>query len=155
LVLAAIGWHFLLFRRAILPHEILGTPLNTGEEKFSWSHHSKLSTVAISPDDKYALTNEGLGTIRLWKTQTGKLYKQLGPKLITLSSAAFSDNSKYLVAGRVSQRIDLWNIRSGEIINYWRPKKDSFWKPTAATILALTFSANNRCLNPKVLLFYH
>jgi len=118
--------------------------LNTGEEKFSWSHQSKLSTVAISPDDKYALTNEGLGTIRLWKTQIGKLYKQLGPKLITLSSAAFSDNSKYLIAGRVSQRIDLWNIKSGEIINYWRPKKDSFWKPTAATILALTFSANNR-----------
>lgn len=118
--------------------------LNTGEEKFSWPHQSKLSTVAISPDDKYALTNEGLGTIRLWKTQTGKLYKKLGPKLITLSSAAFSDNSKYLIAGRVSQRIDLWDIRSGEIINYWRPKKDSFWTPSAATILALTFTANDR-----------
>ncbi|MBE0471660.1 MAG: hypothetical protein IBX55_19390 [Methyloprofundus sp.] len=118
--------------------------LNNGQEKFSWPHQSKLSTVALSPDDQYALTNEGLGTIRLWKTQTGKLYKQLSSNLITLSAAAFSDNSHYLIAGRVSQRIDLWDIRSGEIINYWRPKKDSFWTPSAATILALTFSENER-----------
>jgi len=118
--------------------------LNDGQEKFSWPHQSKLSIVALSPDDQYALTNEGLGSIRLWKTQTGKLYKQLGPKFITLSSATFSDNSKYIIAGRVSQRIDLWDIRSGEIINYWRPKKDSFWTPSAATILALTFSENQR-----------
>ncbi|MCF7969935.1 MAG: WD40 repeat domain-containing protein [Methylococcaceae bacterium] len=118
--------------------------LNNGQEKFSWPHQSKLSVVAISPDDKYALTNEGLGTVRLWKTQTGKLYKQLGSQLITLSAATFSDNSKYLMGGRVSQRIDLWDIKRGEIINYWRPKKDSFWTPSAATILALTFSENER-----------
>jgi len=118
--------------------------LNTGELKFTWSHHSKLSIISLSPNDKYALTNEGLGTIRLWKTQTGKLYKQLDPKLITLSSVAFTKNSRYLIAGRVSQRIDLWDIKTGKLIKYWRPKKESIWTPSAATILALSFSADNR-----------
>jgi len=118
--------------------------LNTGQEKFSWAHKSKLATVAISPDDSYVLTNEGLGTMRLWKTKSGKLFKQYGPDLITLSSAAFSSNSKYLASGRVSQRIDLWNIRHNKLLNYWRPKKESTWSPSAATILAVSFTANDR-----------
>ncbi len=118
--------------------------LKTGELKFTWPHRSKLSIVKISPNDKYALTNEGLGSIRLWKTQTGKLYRQLGSNLITLSSAAFTKNSRYLIAGQVSQRIDLWNIKTGKLIKYWRPKKESIWMPTAATILALGFSEDDR-----------
>ncbi|NOQ17254.1 MAG: hypothetical protein GQ581_09355 [Methyloprofundus sp.] len=112
--------------------------------KYSWEHRSKLASTLISPDDKYALTNEGLGTIRLWKTQTGKLYKQLAPDLITLSTVTFSANSKYLVTGRVAQRIDLWNIKTGKILKYWRPKKTRKWSPSAATILALHFAENDR-----------
>ena len=117
--------------------------LTTGTSSYTWAHKSKLSNVALSPDEQYALTNEGLGTIRLWKTQTGKLFKQLDPKLITLSAVTFSANSKYLVAGRVSQRIDLWNIKSGKILKYWRPKKARKWSPSAATILALSFTEND------------
>ena len=112
--------------------------------KYKWSHGSKLSQVILSPDDKYALTNEGLGTIRLWRTNTGKLYKQLGPNFITLSATSFAANSKHLITGRVSQRIDLWNIKTGEILKYWRPKKEREWSPSAATILALSFSENDR-----------
>lgn len=118
--------------------------LKTGELNYTWTHQSKLSSIALSPNDQYALTNEGLGTIRLWNTRTGKLFKQPGPKLITLSAVTFSANSKYLVSGRVSQRIDLWNIKSGEILQYWRPKKARKWSPSAATILALHFTENDR-----------
>lgn len=118
--------------------------LTTGELKFSWQHQNKLSTVAISHDDKFALTNAALSQIRLWKLSTGKLYKKIGPKLITLSSAEFSSNNKLLLLGHTTRRIDLWNFKSGKLVKFWRPKKEANWRPTAATILSLGFTEDNK-----------
>ncbi len=118
--------------------------LSTGQLKYSWQHHNKLSTVALSHDDKYALTNAGLSQTRLWKLSNGKLHKEIGPKLITLSAAEFSNSNKFLLIGHTTQRIELWKVRSGKLLKYWRPKKDAYWHPTAATILSLGFTANDK-----------
>ncbi len=118
--------------------------LKTGELKHTWQHRNKLSTVALSKNDKYALTNAALSQTRLWKISNGKLYKKIGQKLITLSAAEFSQNNKQLITGHTTQRIDLWNIKTGKLEKFWRPKKEAKWRPTASTILALNFSANNK-----------
>ena len=118
--------------------------LSTGKLKYTWEHHNKLSTVALSKDDKYALTNAALSYTRLWKLSNGKLHKEIGPKLITLSAAEFSKDNKYLLTGHTTQRIDLWNVKTGKLLKFWRPKKDANWRPTAATILSLNFTANNK-----------
>jgi WD40 repeat protein len=118
--------------------------LSTGELAHSWQHDNKLATVAISHDDKYVLTNAALSLTRLWKVSTGKLYKQIGPKRVTLSSVSFSGNDKYLLAGHVSQRIELWSLRTGKLVKFWRPKKTEKWRPTAATILALGFVSKDK-----------
>ena len=118
--------------------------LATGELKHTWQHRNKLSTVALSHDDKYALTNAALSQTRLWKLSTGKLHKEIGPKLITLSSAEFSNNSKFLLIGHITQRIDLWKVNSGKLLKFWRPKKEDVWRPTAATIMSLRFTANDK-----------
>ncbi len=117
--------------------------LNSGKLKHTWEHRSNLSKVAISPNGAYALTNEGLGTIKIWKPRTGKLHRELGAKLITLSSLSFSSNSRQVVVGQLSRRIDLWDISSGELQSYWRPKKQRDWIPSAATIIALSFAEKN------------
>ncbi len=113
--------------------------LSTGNLKYTWQHQNKLSIVALSHNDKYALTNAALSQTRLWKLSNGKLHKEIGPKLITLSSAEFSKNDKYLLVGHTTQRIDLWKVRSGKLKKFWRPKKEANWRPTAATILSLKF----------------
>ncbi len=118
--------------------------LSTGQLKYTWQHHNQLSTVALSHDDKYALTNAALSQTRLWKLSNGKLHKEIGPKLITLSSAEFSHNNKFLLTGQITQRIELWKVRSGKLLKFWRPKKNAYWHPTAATILALSFTANDK-----------
>ena len=120
--------------------------LESGELKTTWEHHSSLSQVAISGDDDYALTNAALGRTRLWKTYNGKLFRQIGPDLMTLSAVKFSRDGKYLLTGRTSQRIDLWQVKSGELIKFWRPKKENAWRPSAATILALGFTGNEKKL---------
>ncbi len=118
--------------------------LSTGKLKYTWQHRNKLSTVALSKDDKYALTNAALSQTRLWKISNGKVYKEIGPKLITLSAAEFSKNNKYLLTGHTTQRIDLWDVKLGKLLKFWRPKKDANWRPTASTILSLNFSANSK-----------
>lgn len=118
--------------------------LSTGILKYNWEHRNKLSKVALSDNDKYALTNAALSQIRLWKLSTGKLHKKIGPDVITLSSAKFSNNGKHLIIGHLTQRIELWKVNSGKLLKYWRPKKDGNLKPSAATILSLRFSDNNK-----------
>jgi len=118
--------------------------LKDGNLLYIWQHQSTLSNVAISPDDKYALTNEGLGSARLWRVQSGKLYKQLGNNLVTLTDSAFSDDSLFLATGHVASRIDLWDIKKGKRVEYWRPKKKDNWKPSAASILSVHFTNNNK-----------
>ncbi len=118
--------------------------LSTGELKYTWQHHNKLSIVALSKNDKYALTNAALSQTRLWKISNGKIHKEIGPRLITLSAAEFSKNNKHLLTGHTTQRIDLWKLNSGKLIKFWRPKKEANWRPTAATILSLNFTANDK-----------
>lgn len=118
--------------------------LSTGKLKYSWLHKNKLSTVALSKDDKYALTNAALSQTQIWKISDGKLHKEIGPRLITLSSAEFSNNNKYLLIGHTTQRIDLWKVKTGQLTKFWRPKKEADWRPTAATILSLAFTANDK-----------
>ncbi|MBU2570463.1 MAG: hypothetical protein KJ725_10625 [Gammaproteobacteria bacterium] len=116
--------------------------LTNGTLKYSWPHHNKLATVALSDDGQYALTNAALSQVLIWKTSTGKVYKDVGPKLLTLSAARFSSDSKYVVTGRTSQRIDLWRVSTGKLEKLWRPKKEDAWRPSAATILSLSFTDN-------------
>ncbi len=118
--------------------------LSSGKLKYTWQHHNKLSTVALSPDDKYALTNASLSQTRLWKISNGKVHKEIGPKLITISSAEFSANNKFLLIGHTTQRIDLWKVNSGKLLTFWRPKKEENWRPTAATILSLGFATDKK-----------
>ena len=118
--------------------------LSSGALKHTWQHRNRLSIVALSHDDKYALTNAALSQTRLWKISNGKLHKEIGPKLITLSSAEFSNNSKFLLIGHITQRIDLWKVNSGKLLKFWRPKKEDVWRPTAATIMSLRFTANDK-----------
>ncbi len=118
--------------------------LTTGNLVHTWQHNSKLSKVATSPNGTYALTNEGLGTVRVWRTTSGRLYKQLGNKLSTITALAFSNDSTHVVLGHVASRIEQWNIKKGTRVNFWRPQKEDSWQPSASTPLALSFTANNK-----------
>lgn len=118
--------------------------LSSGELKHTWQHRNKLSTVALSHDDRYALSNAALSQTKIWKISNGKLHKEIGPRLITLSAAKFSDNNKFLLIGHTTERIDLWKVKTGKLVKFWRPKKEADWRPTAATILSLEFTANSK-----------
>ncbi len=117
--------------------------LSAGKLTHSWKNPTKLSVAALSADGKYALTNAALGLTQIWNTQKGKLSKQIGPKLMTLTSAKFSKNSKYLITARTAQRIDLWRVKTGKNIKHWRLVTGEEW-PSAATILALSFTSNEK-----------
>lgn len=118
--------------------------LATGEQKYVWQHDNKLSIVAISHQDKYVLTNATLSQTRLWKIRNGKLHKEIGPDKVTVSAAEFSSDDRYLLSGHISQRLELWKTASGTLTKLWRAKKAEQWRPTAATILTLSFDDNGK-----------
>ncbi|PKM12904.1 MAG: hypothetical protein CVV13_03505 [Gammaproteobacteria bacterium HGW-Gammaproteobacteria-3] len=118
--------------------------LKNGTLQYIWPHPNQVTTVALSADGAYAMTNAALSQTHLWKTATGKVHQDVGPKLLTLSAAQFSDNGNYLVTGRISQRIDLWNVKTGKLLKYWRPQKQEIWRPSAASIVALAFTDNDK-----------
>ena len=120
--------------------------LSDGRNVHTWPHRLEIAALAIGPGNRYVLTNEALGSTRLWSVKTGKLEKTIGPERMTLSAAIFSPNGKYLATGRTSQGIDLWRIQSGQNIKHWTPKKSSFWRPSASTVLALEFTSTGRNL---------
>lgn len=118
--------------------------LSTGKVKYTWKNQTKLSILALSRDGKFALTNASLGLTQIWNTSNGKLFKKIGPNLMTLSSARYSNNGKYLITGKISQRIDLWRVKTGNVLKYWRPITGDAWRPSAATILALSYTSNEK-----------
>jgi len=118
--------------------------LTTGELKHAWQHQTKISAATISNDDKFALTNASLGAAKLWKIDDGQLFKQFGPDLMTLSSAIFSHNGKYLLTGRTSQSINLWQVKTAKTIKSWRPDTGDSSRASAASILALSFTDNDK-----------
>lgn len=120
--------------------------LDSGKLRHTWKHRSKISSVALSAKSHYAVTCEALGRTQIWSPKTGKLKHKIGPNLMTVTSAKFSPNEKYLATGRSSQRIDLWQVKSGKTLKYWTPKKSTIWRPSAATILALEFTARGKSL---------
>lgn len=120
--------------------------LDSGKLRYTWKHRSKIASVAISAKSHYAVTCEALGKTQIWSPKTGKLKRSIGPQVMTVTSTAFSPNEKYLATGRSSQRIDLWQVKSGKTLKYWTPKKTAAWRPSAATILALEFTARGKSL---------
>ncbi len=120
--------------------------LSTGNLVHTWNLKNTLEVVALSHNDQYALTNAALGQTKLWHTKSGKLYKQIGPNLMTLSSAIFSHDDKSLITGQLSQRIDQWDIKTGKQGHYWRPKKAVLWRPSAATILDFSETEDHKKL---------
>jgi WD40 repeat protein len=118
--------------------------LSDGTLHHHWTHNNRILTVAISPDDRYALTNGALDQTKLWSILTGKLHSTLGPLHISLTAVRFSHDSRLLLLGHTTQRIELWNTNTADLVKYWRPKKDTEWRPSAATLMAFEFTQDNK-----------
>ncbi|MCF7981381.1 MAG: PQQ-binding-like beta-propeller repeat protein [Pseudomonadales bacterium] len=120
--------------------------LESGEKLHQWTHENQLTTTALSPSGKYAFTAAQADKAVIWNTKNGAPVKEMpikkGPYIAgsTYTSARFSQDEQQLLTGTNSQLVQLWDIGSGQEMKRWKVTKKDKWKPTSATLLAVSFS---------------
>ena len=76
--------------------------------------HSRLVTsVAFSPDGRYALSGSWDETIRLWEVSTGREVRTLKGHSGWVTSVAFSPDGRYALSGSWDETIRLWEVSTG------------------------------------------
>ena len=124
--------------------------MNTGKELFNWPHNDEVTTVALSADGSKALSVAKYDKAVIWNTQTGKAIGELplGASAIrrgqTFTSARFSDDNKRLLTGNSDRSVQLWDANKLTLLESWTVPKRDPWKPTSASILAVSFGAKNK-----------
>jgi WD40 repeat protein/transcriptional regulator with XRE-family HTH domain len=88
--------------------------IKTGRESCAFIGHTDyLTSVAISPDGKYALTSSDDKTARLWDVHTCRQLRVFTDSASIVTSAVFSPDGKYVLTGHDDNRARLWDTASG------------------------------------------
>lgn len=123
--------------------------VETGAELFNWKHEAEVVTVALSPAGDRALTVAKYDKAVIWNTQSGKAIGELplGASAIrrgqAFTSAAFSSDGRLLLTGDSDRTVQLWDVASLKELHRWVVPKRDAWKPTAASVVAVSFSARS------------
>lgn len=121
--------------------------VTSGEQRFSWQHEDEVVTVAISPKGDKAFSVAKYDKATVWDTKTGKAIGSLPLKSTAIkrgqafTSAVFSANSRLLLTGNSDRLVQLWDTHKLKELARWTVPKRDPWKPTSASILAVSFSS--------------
>ena len=120
--------------------------INSGEALFSWPHADEVVTVAIAAKGDKAFSVAKYDKAVIWDTNSGKAIGELPlrPTAIkrgqSFTSARFSADSKLLLTGNSDRVVQLWDTQKLTEIKRWTVPKRDPWKPTSASISAVSFS---------------
>ena len=120
--------------------------VNSGEQLFSWPHEDEVVTVAISPKGDKAFSVAKYDKAILWDTETGQALGELPLKATAIkrgqafTSAEFSASGNFLLTGNSDRLVQLWSTKTMTEVAQWQVSKRDPWKPTSASIVALSFS---------------
>jgi WD40 repeat protein len=79
-------------------------------------HRDWVSSVAICPDSRHALSGSGDRLLRLWDLQTGQLLRTLAGHEDGVSSVAVSPDGRQAVSGSHDRTLRLWDLQTGRLL---------------------------------------
>ena len=83
----------------------------TGKEIRSFAGHTgEVSSVAFSPDGRFALSGSWDHTVRLWDVATGKEIRTFAGHTGRVNSVAFSPDGRFALSGSDDHTVRLWNV---------------------------------------------
>lgn len=79
-----------------------------------------MDTLAFSPDGKWIVSGNYVGTIHLWEFATGKLGQTLRTHVKGLQALVFSSNGQLLASAGGENLVMLWNVSDGRLLDEFR-----------------------------------
>lgn len=120
--------------------------LSTGKKVLEKRYEDDVVDVALSPSGRTAFVVAQYDKAEIWNTANGKTLTTLPLSAQRLArgsrftTAAFSDDDRLLLTGRPDQIVQLWSAETGKLLETWKlPKRDA-WRPTSASVLAVSFA---------------
>lgn len=90
---------------------------HTGEVRFTAANHTYWPNVVIySPNGRYIATPSSDGSIRIWKTETGEIFKILTIQSYALDMA-YSPDGRYIASALSDNSIRIWHAKKGKLLN--------------------------------------
>ena len=77
-------------------------------------HSTVVSSVAFSPDGRYAITGGLDKTMKLWDIATCREVRTFAGHADSIQAVAFSPNGRYAISGYYIGRMKLWDVVTGK-----------------------------------------
>ncbi|HBR21296.1 MAG TPA: hypothetical protein DD713_01805 [Nitrospiraceae bacterium] len=91
---------------------LLGDKLGMGMSSFA----GRVSSVAFSPDGRYALSGSWDSTLTLWDISTGKEIRTFKGHTDRVNAVAFSPDGRHIISAARDNSIKLWDVATGREI---------------------------------------
>ena len=109
----------------------------TGKELRSFGGHTEeVSSVAYSPDARFALSGSHDNTLKLWEVATGKELRTFSGHTMGVNSVAFSPDGHLALSGSADETLRLWEVDTGKELRSFGGHSDR--------IRSVTFSPDGR-----------
>ncbi|MFX0040138.1 MAG: NosD domain-containing protein [Promethearchaeota archaeon] len=79
-------------------------------------HAMGISSIAISPDNKYIISGSKDTTIKIWERDTGKLLRSLRGHKKYINSVVVSPDGKYIISGSNDKTVKVWDLNTGKLV---------------------------------------
>ena len=127
-------------------HTAILWDMNTAQALHRVAHQEPVQLALLSANGKRAFTSAKYDRSVIWKTDSGEIIGALPlppekiKRGVRYTAAKFSPEGGFLLTGLPDRTVQLWDASNLTEVGRWElPKRDP-WKPTSASVLALTFS---------------
>src|SRR5262249_49905729 len=101
------------FWRTVPESQAATAAIPVGEVRRFGMHTCPISSVAISPDGRYAVSGSNDGSVRLWEVETGRQVDRFAGHTKRVSSVAFFSDSRRFVTSSEDKSVRIWDGKHG------------------------------------------
>ena len=120
--------------------------VQSGKAAHRFQHQEAVQLALLSADGQRAFSTAKYDKAVVWNARNGDLIstipvpKEMQKYGVRYTAARFSPDGNYLLTGLPNRLVQLWDVNAMQELGRWRLPKRNPWKPTSASVLALTFS---------------